>query len=79
MLISILVEFLQKQLKHLKDSSKKSQLTTSGAPASSLPKCNYLEVMRFLLLHDKTGNKPTLCLPNDTSFFRKNRTMPELL
>ena len=73
MLISILVEFLQKQSKYLKDNLKKcldtrSKLTKSGAPASSLPKCNYFEVMRFL--HDKTANKPTesnLCLSNDTS------------
>ena len=72
MLISILVEFLQKQLKYLKDHLKKcldrrSKLSKSGAPALSLPKCNYFEVMRFL--HDKTANKPTesnLCLPNDT-------------
>ena len=44
-----------------------SKLTKSGAPASSLPKCNCFELMRFL--HDKTANKPTesnLCLPNDT-------------
>ena len=73
MLISILLEFLQKQLKYLKDNLKKcldrrSKLMKSGAPASSLPKCNYFEVVRFL--HDKTANKPTesnLCLPNDTS------------
>ena len=72
MLISILVEFLQKQLKYLKDNLKKcldrrSKLAKSGAPASSLPKCNYFEVMRFL--HGKTANKPAesnLCLPNDT-------------
>ena len=72
MLLYILVEFLQKQLKHLKDNLKKcldrrSKLTKSGAPASSLLKCNYFEVMRFL--HDRTANKPTesnLCLPNDT-------------
>ena len=73
MLIFILVEFLQKQLKYLNGNLKKcldrrSKLIKSGAPASSLPKCNYFEVMRFL--HDKTANKPTesnLCLPNDTS------------
>ena len=72
MLISIFVEFLQKQLKYLKDNLKKcldrrSKLAKSGAPASSLPKCNYFEVMRFL--HGKTANKPAesnLCLPNDT-------------
>ena len=68
MLISILVGFLQKQLKYLKYNLKKclgrrSKLTKSGAPASALPKCNYFEVMQFL--HDKTANKPTesnLCL-----------------
>ena len=72
MLISILVEFLQKQLKHLKDNLKKcldrrSKLAKSVAPASSLPKYNYFEVMRFL--HGKTASKPAesnLCLPNDT-------------
>ena len=72
MLISILVEFLQKQLKYLKYNLKKclgrrSKLTKSGAPASSWPKCNYFEVMRFL--HEKTINKPTesnLCLPDNT-------------
>ena len=71
-LISILEEFLQKQLRYLKGNLKKcldsrSKHTKSGAPALSLPKCNYLEVMRFL--HDKTANKPTksnLCLPTDT-------------
>ena len=72
MLISIFVEFLQKQLKYLKDNLKKcldrgSKLTKSGATAPSLPKCNYFKVMRFL--YDKTANEPTesnLCLPNDT-------------
>ena len=67
------MEFLQKQLKYLKDDLKKCldrrlKLTKSGAPASSLPKCSYFEVIRFL--HDKTANKPTennLRLPNDTS------------
>ena len=29
----------------------------SGAPASSLPKCNYFEQMSFL--HDKTMNRPS--------------------
>ena len=73
MLISILVEFLEKQLKYLKDNLKKcldsrSMLIKSRAPASSLSKCNYFEVMQFL--YDKTANKPTECnlrLPNDTS------------
>ena len=44
-----------------------SKLTKSSALASSLPKCNYFQLMRFL--HEKTANKPTesnLCLPNDT-------------
>ena len=71
MLIS-LSGILAKTLKYLKDNLKKcldrrSKLTKSGAPASSLLKCNYFEVMRFL--HDKTANKPTesnLCLPNNT-------------
>ena len=71
MLIS-LSGILAKTLKYLKDNLKKcldrrSKLTKSGAPASSLSKCNYLEVMRFS--HDKTANKPTEsnpCLPNDT-------------
>ena len=69
MLISILLEFLQKQFKYLNDSLKKcldrrSKLTKSVAPASSLPKCNYFEVIQSL--HDKAANKPTesnLCLP----------------
>ena len=72
MLISILVEFLQKQFKYLKDNIKKcldrrSKLTKSGAPASSLPKFSYFEVMRFL--HDKMANKPiesNLYLPIET-------------
>ena len=72
MLVSILLEFLKKQLKYLKENLKKfldrrSRLTKSGAPTSWWLKCNYFEVMRFL--HDKTANKPTesnLCLPNDT-------------
>ena len=29
----------------------------SGAVASKLPKCNFLEKMEFI--HEKTGNKPT--------------------
>ncbi|XP_071949661.1 uncharacterized protein [Antedon mediterranea] len=56
------VEFLQKQMKNLKDSLKKcldkrTKLTRSGAGASVLPKCKYFEQMRFL--HDRTANKPT--------------------
>ena len=74
MLISILLDILQKQLKYLNDSSKKcldrrSKLTKSVAPASSLPKSNYFEVMQPL--HDKAANKPTesnLCLPNYTPY-----------
>ena len=73
MLISILVEFLQKQLKYLKDSLKKnldmrSRLAKSGASALPFPKWNDFEVMQFL--HEKTANKPTksnLCLPYKTS------------
>ncbi|XP_057295971.1 uncharacterized protein LOC130624932 [Hydractinia symbiolongicarpus] len=46
-------EFLQKQLKYLKDNLKKcldrrTRMTKSGAAASSLPKCNYFEQMSFL-------------------------------
>ena len=59
----LLVEFLQKQLKNLKDSLKKcldkrNQMSRSGAAAESLPKCKYFEQMRFL--HDKSANKPTV-------------------
>ena len=85
MLISILVEFLQRQLKYLKDNLKKcldsrSKLTESDAPASSLPICNYFEVMRFF--HDKTANKPTernLFFLMTHLMFHKNRAMPLLL
>ena len=78
MLISILLDILQKQLKYLNDSLKKcldrrSKLTKSVAPVSSLPKCNYFEVMQSL--HDKAANKPTesnLCLLKlHTACFRK--------
>ena len=60
--VFILVEFLQRNLKNLKDNLKKcldkrQQMTKSGAPASSLPQCKYFEQMRFL--HEKTANKPT--------------------
>ena len=56
------VDFLQKQLKYLKDNLKKcldrrSKMQKSGAPASSLPKCNYFHQMSFL--HDKTRNRPS--------------------
>ena len=56
------VEFLQRQLKNLKDSLKKcldkrQRMTRSGAAASSLPKCKYFEQMKFL--YEKTANKPT--------------------
>ncbi len=58
----ILVDFLQKQLKYLKDNLKKcldkmSEMQKSGAQASSLPKCNYFDQMSFL--HDKTMNRPS--------------------
>ena len=56
------MDYLQKQLKYLKDNLKKcldrrAKVTKSGAPASSLPKCSYFETMRFL--HDRTANLPT--------------------
>ena len=46
----------------MKDNLKKcldrrSKMQKSGAPASSLPKCNYFEQMSFL--HDKTMNRPS--------------------
>lgn len=48
------MDFLQKQLKYLKDNLKKcldrrTKMTKSGAAASSLPKCNYFDQMAFLL------------------------------
>ena len=57
-----LVEFLQKQLKNLKDSLKKcldkrTKMTRSGAAASSLPKCRYFEQMAFL--YGSVDNRPT--------------------
>ena len=57
------MEFLQKQLKNLKENLKKyldkrNQMTRSGAAAESLPKFKYFEQMR--LLHEKSANKPTV-------------------
>ncbi|XP_071942983.1 uncharacterized protein [Antedon mediterranea] len=57
------VEFLQRQLKNLKDTLKKclnkrNSMIRSGAAATSLPQCKYFEQMRFL--HEKTANKPTV-------------------
>ena len=51
-----------KIFKNVKDSLKKCldkrrALSKSGAAASTLPKCKYFEVMRFL--HDKTSNLET--------------------
>lgn len=62
MISFFVVEFLQRQLKNLKDNLKKcldkrNRMTRSGAAASSLPKCKYFEQMRFL--HEKTANRPT--------------------
>ena len=56
------MEFLQKQLKNLKDALKKcldkrNQTTRSGAAASTLPKCKFFEQMAFL--HEKIANKAT--------------------
>ena len=56
------MEFIQKQLKNLKDSLKKcldkrNQMTRSGAAASTLPKCKFFEQMAFL--HEKSANKAT--------------------
>ena len=60
--MQFLAEFLQKQLKNLKDSLKKclnkrTKMTRSGAAASSLPKCRYFEQMAFL--YGSVGNRPT--------------------
>ena len=57
-----LVEYLQRQLKNLKDNLKKcldkrQRMTRSGAAASSLPQCKYFHQMKFL--HEKTANQPT--------------------
>ena len=57
-----LAEFLQKQLKNLKDSltnclDKRTKMTRSGAAASSLQKCRYFEQMAFL--YGSVGNRPT--------------------
>lgn len=56
------MEFLQRQLKNLKDNLKKcldkrQRMTKSGAAASSLPRCKYFEQMKFL--HEKTSNQAT--------------------
>ena len=53
LLFFITVEYLQKQLKNLKDNPKKcldkrSSVTKSGAVACSLPKCKYFDEMAFL-------------------------------
>ena len=60
--VPVAVDFLQRQLKNLKDNLKKclekrKQMTRSGAAASSLPKCKYYEQMEFL--HEKTANMVT--------------------
>ena len=58
----IAVTFLQKTFKNLKDNlkrciGKRRKLTRSGAAVSSLPKCKYFDVMRFL--YDRVSNKPS--------------------
>ena len=58
----ISVEFVQRNLRNLKDNLKKCfdkrrQMSKSGAAASALPTCKYFEQMWFL--HDKTANRPT--------------------
>ena len=58
----IAVTFLQKTFKNLKDNlkrciDKRRNLTRSGAAVSSLPKCKYFDVMRFL--YDRVSNKPS--------------------
>ena len=55
------VDFLHKQLKNLKDTSKKyfekqNCMTGSGAAAAMLLKCNFFEQMAYL--HEKSANKP---------------------
>lgn len=61
-LFFLIVPYLQKVFKNLKDSLKKCldkrrALSKSGAAASALPICKYFEAMRFL--HDKTSNLET--------------------
>ena len=51
----ILVEYLQRQFKYLKDNLKKcldrraNIMTKSGAAATSLPTCNYFNQMLYLV------------------------------
>ena len=59
----ILVEYLQRQFKYLKDNLKKcldrraNIMTKSGAAATSLPTCNYFNQMLYLV--EGVGNQPT--------------------
>ena len=62
LILFITVAFLQKTFKNLKDNlkrciDKRRNLTRSGAAASSLPKCKYFDVMRFL--YDRVSSKPS--------------------
>ena len=57
-----LVEFLQRQLKNLKDNLKKcldkrTKMTRSAEAASSLARCKYFAQMSFL--YGSVGNRPT--------------------
>ena len=56
------MEFLQRQLKNLKDNLKKcldkrTNMTRSGAAPSSLPRCKYFGQMSFL--YGSVGNRTT--------------------
>ena len=57
MIYLLLVPFIQKQLKNLKDTLKKCRITRSAAAAINLPKCQYFDMMAFL--HEKSVNRVT--------------------
>ena len=59
----LLVEYLQRQFKYLKDNLKKgldrqANMTKSGAAATSLAICNYY-LNQMLHLVEEVGNQPT--------------------
>ena len=58
----LLVEYLQRQFKYLKDNLKKcpdrrANMTNLGAAATSLPRYNYFSQMLYLV--EGVGNQPT--------------------
>ena len=78
----ILVPFLQKQLKNLRDMLKKcldkrNRISRSGAASCDLPKCQFFDQMAFL--HEKSANKPSESNLSDSlgnSFFEDSVLSP---